>query len=70
MWKDKFMLQIKIEVLKYWNELYNLFVVHSCQKIEYSALIFSPVANFGDHPLFGKLFFIAKVLFSKREYIF
>ena len=35
-------------------KLYELFVIQSCQKIKYNALfimIFSLVANFGDHPL-------------------
>jgi hypothetical protein len=45
-------------ILKIGNELNKVFVIQSCQKIAYNALlimIFNPVANFGDHPLVARL---------------
>ena len=39
---------------KIWNELISMFVIESCQKIEYNALfmmIFIPISNFGDQSL-------------------
>jgi hypothetical protein len=52
-----------------------MFVIESCQKIEYNALfmmIFIPVSNFGDQPLhisgsayFCKIFFLLSQLFKE-----
>ena len=47
--------QIKMNYIAFWSsELYKLFLIQSCQKIEYNALFimkFSPVSNFGDQSL-------------------
>ena len=62
------------EVLKYWNEFYEIFGIQSCQKVQYNALfimIFSPVTNFGDRPLemlFKKLFHLALKV-SMQKYL-